>query len=140
LTLALDGGEWLASCTGCFTSRVRAPGTHWTGGWVGLKAILDMVVKRKIPSPCQELNPLMKMLWNATKSNQDEESLKKKKPSFKHLPLYGHKKFYKEVKLANLFPSQTNNINPCTNHTPKFWTTKFWGKRGQVHELCNELQ
>jgi hypothetical protein len=34
-----------------------APGTHWIGGWVGPRAILDVVVKRKIPSPCQELNP-----------------------------------------------------------------------------------
>jgi hypothetical protein len=29
----------------------RAPGTHWIGGWVGLGAILDTVVKRKIPAP-----------------------------------------------------------------------------------------
>jgi hypothetical protein len=27
------------------------------GGWVGSKADLDAVVKRKIPSPCQESNP-----------------------------------------------------------------------------------
>jgi hypothetical protein len=35
----------------------RAPGTHWIGGWVGSRDILDAVVKRKIPSPCQESNP-----------------------------------------------------------------------------------
>jgi hypothetical protein len=35
----------------------RAPGTHWIGGWVGARAILDTVVKRKIPSPHQESNP-----------------------------------------------------------------------------------
>jgi hypothetical protein len=57
LTLALNGGEWSASCPGCFTPRERAPGTHWIGGWVGPRAILDMVVKRKILCPCQELNP-----------------------------------------------------------------------------------
>jgi hypothetical protein len=34
-----------------------APGTHWIGGWVGPRATLDAVVKRKIPSPCQESNP-----------------------------------------------------------------------------------
>jgi hypothetical protein len=28
---------------------------HWIGGWVGPRAVLD-VVKRKIPSPHQELN------------------------------------------------------------------------------------
>jgi hypothetical protein len=34
LTSALDGGEWLASRTGRFTPRERAPGTRWIGGWV----------------------------------------------------------------------------------------------------------
>jgi len=27
-------------------------GTHWIGGWVGPRADLDAVVKRKIPWPC----------------------------------------------------------------------------------------
>jgi hypothetical protein len=33
----------------------RAPGTHWIGGWMGLKASLDVVGKKK--NPCWELNP-----------------------------------------------------------------------------------
>jgi hypothetical protein len=33
------------------------PRTHWTGGWVGPRAVLDAVVKRKIPSSRQESNP-----------------------------------------------------------------------------------
>jgi hypothetical protein len=57
LTSALDGGEWSASRTGRFTPRERAPGTHWIGGWVGLRAILDAVVKRKISSPRRKSNP-----------------------------------------------------------------------------------
>jgi hypothetical protein len=57
LTSALDGGERSASRPGCFTPWERAPDTHWIGGWVGPRAVLDMVVKRKIPSPCWELNP-----------------------------------------------------------------------------------
>jgi hypothetical protein len=49
---------WVVS----FTSRPLyprggAPGTHWIGSWVGLRAVLDAVVKRKIPSPHQESNP-----------------------------------------------------------------------------------
>jgi hypothetical protein len=28
--------------------KERAPITHWIGGWVGLRASLDAVVKRKI--------------------------------------------------------------------------------------------
>jgi hypothetical protein len=35
----------------------RAPGTHWIGDWVGLKAGLDAVEKRKISCACQESNP-----------------------------------------------------------------------------------
>jgi hypothetical protein len=50
-TSTLDGGEWSASRPGRFTPRERAPGTHWIGGWVGPRAVLDAVAKRKIPSP-----------------------------------------------------------------------------------------
>jgi hypothetical protein len=35
----------------------RTPGTNWIGGWVGPRAALDAVVKRKIPSPGRESNP-----------------------------------------------------------------------------------
>jgi len=35
----------------------RDPDTHWIGGWVGPRAILDVVVKREIPSPCRVSNP-----------------------------------------------------------------------------------
>jgi hypothetical protein len=57
LTSALDGGEGPASQPGHFTPRERAPGTHGIRGWVGPRAVLDMVVKRKIPSPHREWNP-----------------------------------------------------------------------------------
>jgi hypothetical protein len=33
------------------------PRTHWIGGWMGPRAGLDTVAKRKIPSPCRESNP-----------------------------------------------------------------------------------
>jgi len=35
----------------------KSPGTQWIGGWVGPRAVLDAVVKSKIPSPCQKSNP-----------------------------------------------------------------------------------
>jgi hypothetical protein len=57
LTSALDGGEWSASHPGRFTSWERAPGTHWTGGWVGPRAGLDIVEKRKISCHYRESNP-----------------------------------------------------------------------------------
>jgi len=34
----------------------RAPGTRWTGGWVGPTVGLDAVAKRN-PCPCRESNP-----------------------------------------------------------------------------------
>jgi hypothetical protein len=57
LTSALDGGEWSASHTGCFTPRERASGAHLIGGWVGPRAGPDAVMKRKIPSPSRDSNP-----------------------------------------------------------------------------------
>jgi hypothetical protein len=35
----------------------KAPDTHWIGGWVGPRAVLDAVGKRKIPSPRRKSNP-----------------------------------------------------------------------------------
>jgi hypothetical protein len=37
--------------------RERALGTHCIGGRMGPRAVMDVVVKRKIPSPRQESNP-----------------------------------------------------------------------------------
>jgi len=51
LTAAIDGGEWSASHLGRFTPGETASGTHWIGVWVGPRAGLDVVVKRKIPIP-----------------------------------------------------------------------------------------
>jgi hypothetical protein len=53
LTSAPSGGEWSASRPGRFTTRERAPGTHWIGG---PRASLDTVVKIKIPGPFQDSN------------------------------------------------------------------------------------
>jgi hypothetical protein len=44
-----------------FTPRKRSPGTHSIGGWVGPRAGLDAVVKRKIPSPCRYSNPSLRI-------------------------------------------------------------------------------
>jgi hypothetical protein len=58
LTSAPDLGKRSASHPCRLTTRERAPGTHWIGGLVGPRAVLDAaVVKRKIPSPRRESNP-----------------------------------------------------------------------------------
>jgi hypothetical protein len=45
LTTALDAGEWSASHPGHFNPREKATSTHWTGGWVGPRAVFKV-------SPC----------------------------------------------------------------------------------------
>jgi hypothetical protein len=47
LTSALVGVEWSASRPCRFTPRERAPGTHWIEDWVGPRAGLDAVERRK---------------------------------------------------------------------------------------------
>jgi len=32
--VALNGGDWSVSRSGCFTPVVKASGTNWIGGWV----------------------------------------------------------------------------------------------------------
>jgi len=49
LTSALDVGKWSASRPGRFIPEVRAPGTHWIGGWVDSRAGLAAVGKKEIP-------------------------------------------------------------------------------------------
>jgi hypothetical protein len=53
LILALDGVEWSASRLGRFNPWENVPGTHWIGGWVGPRAGLDAVEKKK-SCPCRE--------------------------------------------------------------------------------------
>jgi hypothetical protein len=38
------------------TPEKEPPGTQYTGGWVGPRAGLDVVVKRRNPFPCYEWN------------------------------------------------------------------------------------
>jgi hypothetical protein len=57
LTSALDRDEWSVSLPGRFTPRERASGTHEIGGWVGPRAGVDAVVKKKIPSIFRDSNP-----------------------------------------------------------------------------------
>jgi hypothetical protein len=46
LNLWQEGGECSASRPGRFTSRERAPGTHWIRGSLGPMTGLDAVVKK----------------------------------------------------------------------------------------------
>jgi hypothetical protein len=57
LTSALDGGEWSAPRPGRALPHGKDPGTHYTGGWVGLKAGLDTEARGKILCPCRGSNP-----------------------------------------------------------------------------------
>jgi len=59
LILTLNGGQRSPPCPGHFTPGVWAPRTHWTEGWVGLRAGLDDVEERKKSHHRQslEMNP-----------------------------------------------------------------------------------
>jgi hypothetical protein len=57
LISALDGGEWLASRPGRFTPREKAPGTHWIGGCVGPRAVLDIGGEEKNSEPPPRIEP-----------------------------------------------------------------------------------
>jgi hypothetical protein len=48
LTLAVNGGEWSASCPCLFTPGRRATGTHGIRGWVDPKVGLNVKEKRNI--------------------------------------------------------------------------------------------
>jgi hypothetical protein len=71
LISALDGGEWSASRPGRFIPTERVPGTPWLGGWVGPRAVLDAVVKRKIPIPRRESNPRTPIIQPAAQRYTD---------------------------------------------------------------------
>jgi len=43
LTWALDRGEYSALWPNCVTTRERGPSTHPVGGWVCLRAVLDIL-------------------------------------------------------------------------------------------------
>jgi hypothetical protein len=54
--------------------RERAPGTLWIRDWVGPRAVLDAVVKRKIPSSRRESNPRTPIFQPVTQRYTDSDS------------------------------------------------------------------
>jgi hypothetical protein len=63
LTSVVYGGEWSASRSGRFTPREISPGLHWIGSWVGPRAGLGAVVKRKIRSLCHPPIHALPLVW-----------------------------------------------------------------------------
>jgi hypothetical protein len=57
LNLTLDGGQWSASQTCSFAPWEQIPSIYCIGGWVDLRASLDVMEKKKISCPRQKLNP-----------------------------------------------------------------------------------
>jgi hypothetical protein len=48
LTLVTDGGKWSASHPSCFTHREEVPRAQWIEDWMGSRAGLNVVEKRRI--------------------------------------------------------------------------------------------
>jgi hypothetical protein len=101
LTSGLGGGEWSASRPGRSTPRERAPGTHYIGGWMGSRAVLDAVVKRKFPSPRRESKPRAPTIVNCSvfifvcyiKKRALFESVFRTRCWVEYLDLWGRKKY-----------------------------------------------
>jgi hypothetical protein len=85
LTSAVDIDEWSASRPGLFTPRERVPGAHWIRGWVGTRAVLDAVVKRRIPSPHRESNPRTPIIQTVTSAEAMSLHSTTKEIEFKRL-------------------------------------------------------
>jgi len=47
-SLRYNGDEWSTVCTSCST-----PSTHWIGGWLGLRASLDVLGNKKFLAPAR---------------------------------------------------------------------------------------
>jgi len=58
LNLGTRWSELSASCPCCFTLEERALNTHWTAGWVGFRAGLNVMAKR-IPAPAGNQTPIV---------------------------------------------------------------------------------
>ena len=50
LTSTLDGGDSSTACTITLFPG-KSPSVHWIGGWVGLRARLDILEKRRVSCP-----------------------------------------------------------------------------------------
>jgi hypothetical protein len=70
LTSALNRGEWSPSHPSHFSPGERAPGMHWIEGWVGPRASLDPMEKRKNSPHCQESNPSHSEPWSIAISSE----------------------------------------------------------------------
>jgi len=61
LTSALDGSEWSALCQSHFNPHPHH--THCTGGWVGSRARVEAVVKRKKSLSLPGIKPWLSSLY-----------------------------------------------------------------------------
>jgi hypothetical protein len=81
---------------------------HWTGGWMGPRAVVDAVVKRKIPSPRRESNPrtpiVQPVAQRYTHSHLQMFFLLKSNPKFVCENKDGHSFFVCFI-----------NVSPCEN-------------------------
>jgi hypothetical protein len=78
--------RWMVSfTTRPLYPRERAPSTHWIGGWVGSRAVLDAVMKKKCPAPRRESNPRTSTFppvaqrytqWNIKALRRNQEHIK----------------------------------------------------------------
>jgi len=59
LTSTPDGGEWLAPRSGRFSPGEGASSTLWIEGWMGSRAGLDAVEKKRNPASARNWTPVV---------------------------------------------------------------------------------
>jgi hypothetical protein len=121
LTSALDGGKWSASRPGRFTLRERAPGTHWIGGWVGPRAVLDAVLKRKIPNSRWECNPRTPIVQPVAQRYTDWDNT-----ALHRYALLAQISWSKSIQWGS-YPTARILILQIWNHGTDFDKTGYWG-------------
>jgi hypothetical protein len=69
LTLALEQGEWSASCPSHIIPEERTLSTHWIRKWVGLRSSLEAMEMREIIFHYQKLEPITSVAQPIAKSS-----------------------------------------------------------------------
>jgi hypothetical protein len=70
-TSALDGVSGQLHAPAALFPGKRTPGTHCTGGWVGLRACLDTEARAKILCPCRGSNPDRRIVQSVVRHYAD---------------------------------------------------------------------
>jgi hypothetical protein len=70
----VDGDGWSLARSGSFIPKERITGIHWTGGWVGIRAAMDVEANREVLALAGNLTPVVQSTASHFTSSRDEMS------------------------------------------------------------------